>query len=78
MMLHTLERQGTPQTRHIFQKYIKWAFKRHVLSFSNPLPPRKEVHSLGLNNLVSYVKLDHSKPGNQGKLLVITLAKASY
>lgn len=76
-----LERQGTSQIRPIFQKNIKWGIKTHVLSFSNPLHqwyPRGEVHPLGLNNLVSYVKFDHSKSGNQGKLLVITLAKALY
>ena len=51
------------------------------MPYTSPLQqwcPRREGHPLGLNNLVGYVNLDHSKPENQGKLLVITLPKASY
>lgn len=74
---HTVEARYPSDQAYLSERY-QMGFKTQVLSFSNPFPPRKEVQSLGLNNLVGYVKLDHSKPGNQGKLLVITLAKASY
>jgi len=66
-MLSMLERRGTPQNGHIFQKKIKLGVKTHVLEVAPSLyicgvPGGRCRHTLRLNSLVSNFKLDLSKP----------------